>query len=272
MRVLRILIAVLFVATTITFTVFYMDVKKSTDHTIPVISVDEEIIEVSFKATEEELLKGVTAFDEKDGDITDKVIVESVSKFLDTGVCKVVYAVCDSDNNVSNATRKIKYKNYESPVFSVTESLCYSIYDKIDISNIIKAKDCIDGDISRSIIVTSEDFVSSVAGVFNIDISVTNSKGDISHLKLPLVIEDRSLSAPIINLSDYLIYAEVGEEIDFASYVVNVTDVYEDEISSDGLRIETNANMSQEGVYSVHYYLTDDDGAQGHSILNVIVG
>ena len=272
MRVLRILISFLFVVVTITFTIFYTNVKKSTDHTIPTISVDEEIIEVSFKATEKELLKGVTAYDEKDGDISDKVIVESVSKFLDTGICKVVYAVCDSDNNVSNATRKIKYKNYESPVFSVTESLCYSIYDKIDISDIIKAKDCIDGDISRSIVVTSDDFVGSVVGVFNIDISVTNSKGDVSTLKLPLVIEDRSLSAPIINLSDYLIYAEVGEELDFESYVVNVTDIYEEEISAEGLRIETNANMSKEGVYSVHYYLTDEDGAQGHSILNVIVG
>ncbi len=272
MRLLRWIIIILFVVTTILFTGFYVKEKMTTDNTIPVITVDKEVIEVSFNATDEELLQGVTAFDEKDKDLTDKVIVESVSKFLEDGVCKVVYAVCDSDNNVSNATRKIRYKNYESPKFSVHESLCYSIYDKIDISKAIKAKDCIDGDISRSIIVTSEDFAGSVVGVFNIDISVTNSKGDTSHLKLPLVVEDRSLVAPVIELSEYLIYAEKGAEFDWKSFLVGIESNIQDDIPLDSVRIETNANMAEEGIYSVHYYVTDSKGAQGHSILNVIVG
>ncbi len=272
MRILRILVLFIFIVTTAIFATVYVDEKLSTDDTIPVITIEQDLIEVSFNATDEELLQGVTAYDEKDKDITDKLIVESVSKFLDEGVCKVVYAVCDSDNHVANKTRKIKYKNYVSPTFSVHESLCYSIYDKIDISDAITAVDCIDGDISRSIIVTSEDFAGSVAGVFNIDISVTNSKGDISTLKLPLVVEDRSLLAPIINLTEYLVYAKIGEEIDFSSFLVDVESKQGEELSVESVRIETNADMTEEGVYSVHYYVTDSKGAQGHSILNVIVG
>lgn len=272
MRALRVLVLMTFVVVTAVFVVFYVGEKRTTDNTIPVITVDSELIEVSFEATDEELLKGVTAYDEKDKDITDKVIVESVSKFLDKGICKVVYAVCDNDNNVVNATRKIKFKNYESPKFSLGQSLCFSIYDKVNIANTIEAVDCIDGDISKSIIVTSEDFAGSVAGVFSIDISVTNSKGDVSNLKLPLVIEDRSLSAPVINLSEYLIYAEIGEEIDFESFLVNVESKIQDNIPLDSVRIESNLNMDEEGIYSVHYYVTDIKGAQGHSILNVVVG
>lgn len=272
MRVLRWFILIVFVITTALFATFYVKEKKTTDNTIPVITVDEEIIEVSFKATDEELLQGVTAYDEKDKDLTDRVIVESVSKFIETGVCKVVYAVCDNDNNVANATRKIRYKNYKSPTFSVYESLCYSIYDKINISDAIRATDCIDGDISRSIIVTSEDLTGSVAGVFNIDISVTNSKGDTSILKLPLVIEDRSLSAPVIELSEYLIYIEKGKEVDFSSFIVEVSSSIKDNIPVESVRIETNAELDEPGVYSVHYYVTDSKGAQGHSILNVVVG
>ena len=146
------------------------------------------------------------------------------------------------------------------------------IYDKINISDAIKAQDCIDGDISRSIIVTSEDLTGSIAGVFNIDISVTNSKGDTSTLKLPLVIEDRSLSAPVIELSEYLIYVEKGQEIDFSSFVVDVTSSIRDDIPLESVRIETNVDMNEEGIYSVHYYVTDSKGVQGHSILNVVVG
>jgi hypothetical protein len=272
MKILRVLIILAFIVTSALFGVFYVKEKMTTDNTIPVITVEQEVIEVSFQATDEELLQGVTAYDEKDKDITDKVIVESVSKFLDDGMCKVVYAVCDSDNNVSNASRKIKFKNYEPPKFSVHESLCYSIYDKINISNAIKAKDCIDGDVSRSIIITSEDFTGSVVGVFHIDVSVTNSKGDVATIKLPLVIEDRSLVAPVIELSEYLIYAKKGQEIDWRSFLVGVKSNVTADIPLDSVRVETNANMSEEGIYSVHYYVTDSKGAQGHSILNVVVG
>ena len=272
MRLLRWFILIMFVITTTLFVITYVNEKKTTDTTIPVITVENELIEVSFQATDEELLQGVTAYDEKDKDITDKVIVESVSKFYKSGVCKVVYAVCDSDNHVANATRKIKFRNYESPKFYMNESLCYSIYDKINITNVFRAEDCIDGDISRNVIVTSEDFVSSVAGVFSIDISVTNSKGDTSSLKLPIVIEDRSLSAPVIDLSEYLIYVNKGEEIDFTSYLVKAMTRTGQEISLDEVKIETNLDMTQEGTYSVHYYVTDSSGVQGHSILNVVVG
>jgi hypothetical protein len=272
MRALRWIVMVAFVVTTVLFAITYVNEKMTTDTTIPVITVDKELIEVSFEATDEELLQGVTAYDEKDKDITDQVVVESVSKFYKTGVCKVIYAVCDSDNNVANATRKIKFRNYESPKFYMDGSLCYSIYDKINVASVIRAEDCIDGDISRSIIVASEDYVNSVVGVFNIDISVTNSKGDTSTLKLPIVIEDRATSAPVITLSEYLIYADIGEEIDFASYLVGVESKYQNDTLLDEVRIETDIDMTQEGVYSVHYYVTDSSGAQGHSILNVIVG
>ena len=46
-----------------------------------------------------------------------EVIVESVSRFTDKGVCKVTYAVCDSDNHIAKATRKIIYTDYVSPTF-----------------------------------------------------------------------------------------------------------------------------------------------------------
>ncbi len=271
MRLLRIIVAIVFVVMFILFSIFFVREKMNTDNTIPVISVEGEIIEVSFHATDEELLKGVTAYDEKDKDITDKIIVESVSKFLDDGVCKVTYAVCDSDNNVSNATRKIRYKDYQSPKFSMSASTCYSIYEKINVSDIISAHDCIDGDISRSIIVTSEDFTSSVAGVFSIEISVTNSKGDISTIKIPLVVEDRIITAPKIELMEYLIYANVGDEIDFSEYIIGVTDNKGNPIEGE-VRVETDADLTKPGTYSVHYYTTDSKDVQGHTILNVIVG
>ena len=204
MKFLRIGILILFAVVFLVFGWMFIDEKINQDKTLPVITVDSEMLEVSLNADEAELLKGVTAYDEKDKDITEKIIVESVSNFIDEdeGICKVTYAVCDNDNHVAKKTRKIKYKNYISPRFQVTESTCYSIYERINLSNVIKATDCIDGDISKQVIITSENYTKSVAGVFSVTATVTNKKGDVSTVDIPIIVEDRSLGAPTIELKE----------------------------------------------------------------------
>ncbi len=271
MRILRIAVTAVFVIVTIVFLGFYMNEKINTDNTIPEIKIESELLEVGFDAGDKEFLQGVTAYDGKDGDLTNKIIVESVSRFISDGVCKVTYAVCDSNNNVTTATRKVRYKGYYSPSFSMKNSICYSIYDKMNIADAFEATDCIDGDISRNIIVTSKDYAGSGAGVFEIEVSVTNSKGDTSIIKVPLIVEDRVVSAPVIELSEYLIYVKIGEKTDFTKYLVSATEK-SGEVITDRVRVEENVDFSKAGTYSVHYYVTDSKGAQGHTVLNVIVG
>ncbi len=271
MRIFRITVVVLFLIITSVFGMYYVNEKLTEDDTIPMISVEGELIEVSLDTTDEELLQGVTAYDEKDKDITGRIIVESVSQFIDDGICKVTYAVCDNDNHVARVTRKIKYKDYESPKFSMSGSLCFSIYESINLVKIIGAQDCIDGNVTKNIIVTSDDYTKSVAGVFNLELSVSNSKGDVSIINVPLVVEDRSVASPKIELTEYLIYVDKGEEVDFSKYLVKAQDNRENNLTSN-VRIETNADLNTPGTYGVHYYVTDSEGVQGHTILNVIVG
>lgn len=271
MRIYRLVISLLFVVVFALFSVVFISEKISEDKTIPVITIENELIDVSLKADDSELLQGVTAYDEKDKDLTDKIIVESVSRFIEKGVCKVTYAVCDSNNNVATATRKIRYKDYVSPTFEVNESLCYSLYEAIDLSEAITASDCIYGNITGDIVITSSDYTSAVAGVFTLDITVTNKKGDSSEISLPLVVEDRSLEAPVIELKNYLVYAKLGSQLDLAGFVASATDKNEDDVRS-SVRTESNLDLNKEGTYIVHYYATDASGIQGHSIMTVIVG
>ncbi len=271
MRLLRISVTAIFLVVAIVFSGIYIVEKINTDNTIPEITIENELLEVDFDADDEDLLRGVTAHDGKDGDITDKIIVESVSRFIDDGVCKVTYAVCDSNNNVTTATRKIRYRGYYSPSFSMVNSTCYSIYEDINITEAFRANDCIDGDISRSIIVTSKDYSGSVAGVFEIEVSVTNSKGDTSIINVPLILEDRVVSAPKIELKEYLIYTEVGKPVNFANYLVGAADKSGNDLTAN-VRIEEDVDFANAGTYSVHYYVSDDRGTQGHTVLNVIVG
>lgn len=271
MKILRIAVSVLFVLTFAVFAYFYIDVKIHTDNTLPVISVDGETLEVGFNVTDEELLAGVSAFDEKDKDITDKVIVESISKFTEKGVCKVTYAVCDSDNHVAKATRKIRYKDYTSPKFYMVDDTCYSLYESINITDSLKAKDCIDGNVSGNMVITSDDYVNSAAGVFSINATVTNSKGDTSTITLPLIVEDRSVSAPKIILTDYLVYIKKGDTFDPNKYIQEVVDTQENVLNIE-VKIESGVDVNKEGTYIVHYFATDAEGLRGHSVLIVAVG
>lgn len=271
MKPFRIIILIAFVFVTIASLTVFIGEKISTDTTIPTITVEGEIIDVSLNATDEELLKGVTAYDEKDKDLTAQIIVESISRFTEKGVSKVTYAVCDSDNNTAKATRKIRYKDYTSPRFKVSGTTCFSIYEAIDLREIITVKDCLEGNLTSEIIITSDNYSTTTPGAYSINVSVTNQKGDTAEIDLPLIVEDRPLSAPEITLSEYLVYAEKGSQLNFEDYIIDALSFEEESLRSSVL-IESTVDFNTEGTYHVHYYVTDRNDVRGHSVLTVIVG
>lgn len=269
-KFLRITVTLVFLAVFAVFMVFYVKTNLETDKTIPVITLDKDYIEVSVDANNEKLLKGVTAFDEKDGDITSQIIVESISRFIEDGVCKVTYAVCDNDNHIATATRKVIFNDYTSPRYTLNKSLCYSTYEAVDVKNALDVIDCFDGSLKDSVLITSTDYSVASAGVFSIDLAVTNSKGDEAKLTLPLIVEDRSLSAPVIELKDYLIYVNKGEKVNTKDNIISVTDSSGKDMMEDVI-IDTNLDVNKEGIYIVHYFATDNKDNRGHSTLYVIV-
>ncbi len=270
MRVLRIGIASLFAVTLVVFGWFWYKAEIKADKSYPVITIEGDLIEVDIDAPNEELLAGVTAYDAKDGNLTDRVIVESISKFTEIGVCKVYYAVCDNDNHVASAMRKIRYKGYTSPRFYMNRSLCFSQLDTIDAASVIGAKDVLDGDISENIIITSLDYEFGVTGIYSVKAEVSNSKGDQISITVPMIVEDRNINAPVIALKDYLIYIKKGETIKPKDYFVYARDSYETDVS-DTLIMENDFKANETGVFSFHYYVTDQLNRQGHSVLTVVV-
>ena len=271
MKLYRAAVILLFLAVSGAFLYTFVTERLTADTSVPVISLEDDVLELSVNAKDRDFLDGVTAFDEKDGDITDKIIVESVSKFIKPGICKVTYAVCDDDNHVAIAVRKVRYTDYTPPRYSLKESPCYSVYEAVNIKNSLTVSDCFDGKLDGSMILTSNDYATATEGVFNIDVTVTNSMGDTSVLTFPLIVENRSLSAPEIELSQYLLYLDKGEEIDPEEYIVSAVDYKEKDILRK-VTVDTNLNVNKEGTYIVHYYAVDDRGERGHSIMIVMVG
>ncbi len=269
MRILRICITVLFAAVLCLFIIFNINYAKR-DRTVPTITFDSDEISVPLHASREELLAGVTAYDEKDGDISNKIVVESISRFVEPGVSVVRYSVCDGDRHIASATRKVIYENYSSPRFTVSSSLVFPTGQSFNIHSIIGATDKIDGDISEKVIITVGDYSAQSSAVYSVDAKVTNSKGDMITRTFPVYVEDRSLSAPEIELKNYIIYCSVGETVDVGANIVSA-------LTADGtdilgsVRTDTNLNTSKPGMYEIHYRVSDESGRTGHSVAFVVV-
>lgn len=271
MKLLRTVVLVIFAAVSVIFVEYYLKNVRTEDKTYPIITVDSELIEVRPDVKDEVLLKGVTAYDEKDGDLTDKIIVESISKFIEPGVCKISYAVCDNDNHVASVTRKIKYKKYRSPRFTLFEPLIFGVGERVNLSAIVGATDSIDGDISNNVIVTSSDYKSGQVGIFHVDMKASNSKGDIVTLRAPMVVEEKVPSAPVIELEDNIVYTKLNKKLNLDKYVSEVLNADGNVINNPQIKIKSEIKYNEEGAYSVYYSCTDSQGRVGRTLLTVVV-
>ena len=97
MKLLRLCVSVLFVIVLVISAVFQI-LQLSVDKTLPQITVEGDRIEVRLDATDADLLVGVSAYDEKDGDLTEdeqKVAEKSIQDLTDKYI-KEIDAITDA--------------------------------------------------------------------------------------------------------------------------------------------------------------------------------
>lgn len=242
----------------------------------PVILGTEDVIEVSVNATDEELKAGLSASDNVDNDISDKIRVGNHSKFIIPGVCEVEYLVFDSSNNVGKYTRRIVYKDYQSPEFYVKSPLVYkaSQSGSPSILSNIGASDVLDGDISDKIKITEQDIDITTAGTYTVTLEVANNYADISTVKLPVHVVDKSSAfnkEPTIQLNQYLVYLEEGEYLNPVDYISEVIDSNGNNVNLNYVDIITHESTSESNVYEIEYRYTERNGATGSTYLIVVL-
>ena len=155
LRKSRMFVIVFFVLSLAIFAAYHTMILLTTDNTVPVIEMDNDTITVSVEGGDEAILEGVTALDDKDGDITENLFIESRTTFLEKGRFNVTIAVADKDNHVAKVEREVVYSDYRSPQFSLSGPLKVQASresrDDLNISSGLSAKDVIDGNIVSSL-------------------------------------------------------------------------------------------------------------------------
>ncbi len=218
MRIARLLILIFFLITAGIFGWNEYQRISDEDTEPPVITASSDLITVTVDADDVDFLQGVTAADNKDGDVTDSILVTSKSNFIEKGVFRIDYAAFDSHNNVGTFSRRAAFADYRSPVFSCEEPLMFKRGSGYEFSS-LHAQDIIDGDVSNRIKV-----VYTSAGTTAIDMEVfmevTNNYGDISSLNLMYDIytnQEYNNYHPL--LYQYIVYVRPGETFDLMANV-----------------------------------------------------
>ena len=270
MRKLRLAVIILFLASGVLFTGSKIYMFLAVDRTPPVIHCASETLVVSVTADESELLSGVTAFDNRDGDITSGVMVGKITNLLSNNTAKITYLSFDSSNNMGSCTRYLRYTDYEKPRFSLSEPLVFKVKDPISLTGRLKAQDVLDGDISSSIRVSALDVSSNAEGIYYATASVTNSMGDVSSVTLPILVTSSSMRLPTIRLDEYLVYITAGDDFDPREHIVSVHDHSSKPVEPSAVSIDGQVDTEAPGEYHIEYSYTAS-GRTGISMLTVVV-
>ncbi|BCJ93554.1 hypothetical protein acsn021_11230 [Anaerocolumna cellulosilytica] len=126
-----------------------------------------------------DFLKGVSAMDDRDGDVTNSIVVDA-SK-VDTGKAgkyKLKYSVKDNAGNQATKTVTITVLEDKAPVFKGLTALTVNVGSKVDYLSNVSATDDRDGDVTTSIKVDSTKVNLTKAGTYKVTYSVTDSTGN----------------------------------------------------------------------------------------------
>ena len=271
MRYIRRTVTVVFILVLLAWGVSGYIFARKSDDVPPVITADLDSISISVNDGEEGLKKGLKAEDNKDGDITEDIIIGKETKFVDKGTTNVEFIVFDSSNNVGSFTRSVEYTDYVSPYFTLSEPLVYNVGKNVTVLDRISAIDCVEGNITNKLKIVSSDIDKDVPGIYSLGVEVSNKFGDVVSVSLPVNVVEGSYNNEVIDMDNYMAVVEVGEEFDPWSYISSARFIDGTAIDLNTVEVVNDVDTSTAGVYQVRYYCYDYDGRNCMTSLTVEV-
>ena len=218
----------------------------------------------------------VTATDEEDGDLTDKIIVEKNDVNTDVaGKYEVTYKVTDRKGATSRKTiivtvnPKMEPIN-AAPVINATDKTL-TVGDTFDPKADVTAEDVEDGDLTDKIEVLKNEVDTTKAGKYEVTYKVTDRKG-ASRTKTITVTVNPKIEplneAPTIDVTDKEI--TVGDKFD-PKEGVTAKDKEDGNLTDKIEILKNTVDPSKPGVYEVTYKVTDSKGASCTKTIKVTV-
>ncbi len=273
MRILRIITVLISAVVLIAGTVVYITSAHKKEAPIITCTVgSDESIECLVNTPDEELLKYVSAYDKQDGDISDRIKVVRKKHLVDyKNTVIVMFAVCDSDNNVTSISRNLVLTDYHPPRISLSSDFIFQSGHSFSVSQYVTASDIVDGDLSQYVKLISTDFT-NVKGEYPINIKVSNSMGDSTEITINAIVTNQDYISVKVQLDDYAYYCPVGSEIDYISLVTGINNLTDKTYETTDITVDASeVDTSKPGVYDAFYKIVDEKTEKTITMTRLVV-
>jgi hypothetical protein len=225
----------------------------------PVIEDSLKILHVNSSYTYTDLLEGLTATDDVDGDLTDQIMVGEFSPISEGNSTSYNCVVFDSDGQCSEFNRKMVIDDYAHPrIYLNSPLLFYAVDSKDEMPReYFTAIDKIDGDITDRIQLTNSTIDFSTIGDYSLAVSVDNSFGDSVTYNFPIHVRER-VSSLFIRLTRYVTYIRRNSAFNPMEYIKATSNDYITVETPFDLSVKSNVDTSNPGLYEVEYTLAGE--------------
>jgi len=224
-------ITILLILTTFVTGALCVISKMTRDTKAPVISVPTEKITYEEGSDKALLLAGVTATDDRDGDVTANVRIYDIAVMEDGRSAQIIYAAYDSSYNLGKRFRTVGYKSSRKSA-DMTDEMYDIISEEIDKDN----KSTTEASTEATTEATSE-------------------------------ATTEEISYPYIKLTRDNVTLKVGDYFDPMSVIDDVKDDNDDRNSLfNRIDLDGDYDMSQAGTYDLIYSVRDSEGNRSNEV------
>lgn len=221
--------------------------KLSDDHTAPEISFGENTIYMP-DMSEADLLADVTATDNEDGDVTESLVIETITVNAQDNTAIVVYVARDSRNNIA----KVKRVLFMSDLEAVTEyesekesELETEKSDRVKITNHGNSE-------------MNEETEADIESESETESELETESESETELLEP--------GHPVIKLTADNVTIEKGESFNPLEYVASIEDDYDDKYSLwRDIQLDGEYDVNTAGTYTLSFYVLDSSGNRSNT-------
>ena len=141
---------------------------------------------------------GVTAYDEEDGNLTNKIVINGSVNTNKAGEYTLTYKVTDSDGNTTTATRKITVKSNEKPVINGAEDKTIKVGENFDAREGVTAYDEEDGNLINKIVINGS-VNTNKAGKYTLTYQVTDNDRNTTKVKRIITVKSNTFKVFTVN-------------------------------------------------------------------------
>jgi hypothetical protein len=231
---------------------------KSMDRKAPVISFPGGTAAYTDGETDAQLLEGVTATDDKDGDVTKSLRVTSIIVAGNGKSVTVSYAAEDKSHNVATGKRTLTYSGTKTGVIESS-----GVQETADTATPAEMA----AESETTSVAATETAADSTAQTDSADqesAAVAQEEADIAALPA---------GDPSIRLTQHYVTLTKGSTFDYRTYIASVSDDTDSETTLwQHINVSGKPDMNTPGTYQVTYTVSDKSGNTSNSaVLNVTV-